>query len=69
MAGDRPIADIFASRSPSAKNLGLNPADMSEEEMVRHMLEEPRLIRRPLTRLGDRLVVGARESDLEQALG
>ena len=69
MVGDRPIADIFASRSPSAKKLGVDPADLPEGEMVRLMLEEPRLIRRPLTKIGDRLVVGAREADLREALG
>ena len=69
MAGDRPISDIFASRSPSAKKLGVNVAELPEDEMVRLMLEEPRLIRRPLTKIGDKLVVGSREKDLEEALG
>jgi arsenate reductase-like glutaredoxin family protein len=69
VVGDRPLADIFASRSPSAKKLGINPADLPEEEMVRLMLEEPRLIRRPLIKTGDRLVVGSRQADLEEAFG
>jgi arsenate reductase-like glutaredoxin family protein len=69
LVGDRPIVDIFASRSPSAKKLGVSPADLPEDEMVRLMLEEPRLIRRPLTKVGDKLVVGSREADLQQALG
>ena len=67
--GSRPISDLFASRSPSAKALGVDLGSLSEAEMVRLMLEEPRLIRRPLTKVGDQLVVGARESDLEEALG
>ena len=67
--GDRPISDIFASRSPSAKKLEVNIADLPEGEMVRLMLDEPRLIRRPLTKIGDKLVVGSREKDLEEALG
>ena len=44
-------------------------AELPEDEMVRLMLEEPRLIRRPLTKIGDKLVVGSREKDLEEALG
>ena len=67
--GSRQISDLFASRSPSAKALGVDLGSLSESEMIRLMLEEPRLIRRPLTKVGDRLVVGAREADLEQALG
>ena len=37
--------------------------------MVRLMLDEPRLIRRPLIKTGDRLVIGSRQADLEEAFG
>ena len=48
--------------------MGRDPSSVSEEEMVRLMLQEPRLVRRPLTRVGEKLVVGSNERQLEQAL-
>ena len=48
------MSDIFAWRSPSLKKLGLAGQDISEDQMVKLMLEEPRLVRRPLVKIGDR---------------
>ena len=62
------LSDLFAWRSPSLKNMGLAGQELSEAEMRRLMLEEPRLIRRPVTRLGDRLLIGSNLKALEQAL-
>ena len=53
------VSEIFARRSPSLKKLGLAGQELSEDEMVRLMLQEPRLVRRPVVRRGDRLLVGA----------
>ena len=66
--GGRSPSDIFSWRSPSFKAMGLDPLTLSEEELVRLMLEEPRLIRRPIVRIGSGLVVGANIVDLEKAL-
>jgi arsenate reductase-like glutaredoxin family protein len=62
------LSEIFARRSPSLKKLGLAGSEISEEEMLRLMLEEPRLIRRPLVKIGERLLVGANLKTLEAAL-
>ena len=59
---------IFASRSPSLKKMGLAGQDLSEAEMLDLMLKEPRLVRRPLVRLGDRLLVGANLKAVQAAL-
>ena len=64
----RPVAEIFSYRSPSVKALGLDPERMSEEEMIRVMLEEPRLIRRPLLTTGQALAVGFDEDELLDTL-
>ena len=56
--GDTPASAIFSYRSPSVKKMGLNPEELSDDDLIRLMLEEPRLIRRPLVKVGDRLVVG-----------
>ena len=62
------LSDLFAWRSPSFKKLGLSGQDLSEAEMVKLMLEEPRLIRRPVTRIGDKLIIGSNQKQLEQEL-
>ena len=50
--------NIFARRSPSLKKLGLADKELSDDEMVNLMLREPKLVRRPLIKVGDKLMVG-----------
>ena len=52
------IDQIFARRSPSLKQMGLAGQDLSEDEMVRLMLQEPKLVRRPMMRVGDQIFFG-----------
>ncbi len=68
LASDVGTAQIFARRSPSLKTLGLADQDLSDEQMVSLMLQEPRLVRRPLVRIGGRLLVGANIKAVEAAL-
>ena len=65
-AGD--VGAIFASRSPSLKRQGLNAAELSDDRKVALMLEEPRLVRRPMVRLNGRLVIGASLKAVTEAL-
>jgi arsenate reductase-like glutaredoxin family protein len=53
------LDNVFSWRSPTARARGLTPGTLSEDEAVRLMAAEPRLIRRPLIDSGDRLIVGA----------
>ena len=62
--GDRPIRDVFSFRSPSFKAMGLDPDGLTDDDLIGLMLQEPRLIRRPLVRLGGELIVGANEKSL-----
>ena len=62
------LSELFARRSPSLKAMGLAGQELPEQQMLQLMLKEPRLIRRPLVRLGDRLVVGANPKVVEAAL-
>ena len=48
--------------------MGLVAADLSEDRKVELMLEEPRFVRRPIIRLGDRLLIGANVKALTAAL-
>ena len=62
------LSDLFAWRSPSFKKLDLPSQDISEDQMVRLILEEPRLLRRPITRLADKLIIGSSPKQMEQEL-
>ena len=62
------ISGMFARRSPSLKKLGLADKELSEEEMISLMLQEPRLVRRPLVLMDGKLLVGANLKAVEAAL-
>lgn len=67
--GEPGVSAVFAARSPSLKKMGLNAADLSDERKIALMLEEPRLVRRPIIRLDDRLIVGGSLKVIGEAIG
>ena len=69
LIGDRPASDLFSWNSPSFRKMGVPREELDEDRMIALMLEEPRLIRRPLVRIGDALIVGAGKAALDEALG
>ena len=60
--------NIFARRSPSLKKMGLADKDLSDDEMVNLMLQEPKLVRRPMMKIGGKLVVGGGNAAMEEAI-
>ena len=62
------ISQLFARRSPSLKQMGLADQELTDEKMLELMLQEPRLVRRPLVNLGGKLLVGANLKTVEAAL-
>jgi Spx/MgsR family transcriptional regulator len=62
------ISAMFARRSPSLKKLGLADKELSDAEMVSLMLQEPRLVRRPLVVMDGKMLVGANIKAVEAAL-
>ena len=66
--GEPGVSAMFASRSPSLKKMGLTAAELSDERKIALMLDEPRLVRRPIVRLGDRLLIGASVKAITEAL-
>ena len=62
------IENIFARRSPSLKNMGMSDKELSDEEMINLMLQEPKLIRRPLLKVGNKLMVGSGSASVEAAV-
>ncbi len=60
--------NIFARRSPSLKKMGLADKELSDDEMVKLMLQEPKLVRRPLLKVGDKLMVGGGNAAVAEAI-
>jgi len=69
LLGETNPANVFSWRSPSARKLGLDRDTVTDDELIRFMLEEPRLIRRPLIHVGGRLVVGTDKEAMAEAFG
>lgn len=68
MASLAGIEQIFARRSPSLKQMGLADKELSEDEIVRLMLQEPKLVRRPMMRVGDQIMVGGAPAAVQAAI-
>jgi arsenate reductase-like glutaredoxin family protein len=60
--------NIFARRSPSLKKLDLADKELSDDEMIDLMLQEPKLVRRPLLKVGGKLMVGGGNAAVEAAI-
>ncbi|MEE9913521.1 MAG: hypothetical protein K4571_17550 [Deltaproteobacteria bacterium] len=59
LLGGKPASEMFSFRSPSFKALGLSRAELVDKDLVDLMLKEPRLIRRPIVRIGRQVYFGA----------
>ena len=60
--------NIFARRSPSLKKLSLVDKELSDDEMINLLLQEPKLVRRPLIKVGGKLMVGGGTAAVEAAI-
>lgn len=65
----KPASEMFNFRSPSFKGLGLERDKLSDNELIDMMLKEPRLIRRPVVRIGDNVYFSADQSVVEKLMG
>jgi Spx/MgsR family transcriptional regulator len=52
------VRGLLSTRSTQYKALGLDRKKASDAELIALMAKEPRLLRRPILDLGDRLLVG-----------
>ena len=62
-------SEMFNFRSPSFRQLRLERDRLSDNELIDLMLKEPRLVRRPVVRIGDKVHFGADKSVLEGLIG
>jgi|TARA_Y100000588_G_scaffold213131_1_gene227140 arsenate reductase-like glutaredoxin family protein len=68
LAKDVGMSEIFAWRSPSFKKLGLIASEVTDEQMATLILEEPRLLKRPIVRIGEQLIIGGSLKAIEEAI-
>ena len=69
LAEIRPLRELFSFRSPSFRKLGINAESVTDDEMLSMMLEEPRLIRRPLVLADGRIIIGNDTAEFERIFG
>ncbi len=63
-----PPSEVFSWRSPSFRKLNLDKDSLEPQDLVRLMSQEPRLIRRPMFRVGDTLIVGGGKKAIDAVL-
>ena len=63
LLGDQTIAEYFSWVSPSFRKLGVPRDSLSDDQLISIMLEQPRLIRRPLVVLKGELLKPMSGSD------
>lgn len=59
---------MFSFRSPAFKAMGLNQAKLEDDDLIKLMLQEPRLIRRPIVRMDKKVYFGADSKMLAEIL-
>jgi arsenate reductase len=62
-------SEMFNFRSPSFSKLGLHREELSNDDLIELMLKEPRLVRRPVVRIGGKVYFSADKSVLESLIG
>ncbi len=63
-----PPSEMFSWKSPRARALGIQEGQVPDDELLRLMVGNPYLIRRPLILLDDELVIGFDQKRLTELL-
>ena len=61
----KPASEMFNFHSPSFKKLSLDKDKLGDSELIDLMLQEPRLVRRPVVLIGDAIHFSADKSVLD----
>ena len=67
LIGEREPSEFFSWSSPSFRKMALKRDNLTGEQLIEMMLNEPRLIRRPLIRVRDDQIVGTDKTAMSQA--
>jgi arsenate reductase/regulatory protein spx len=62
------VADVISTRSTPYKAFGLADKDLSDDEILDLVIEDPRLLRRPIVISGDEVVIGHNEKKLRELI-
>lgn len=65
----KPASEMFNFRSPSFKKLNMDREKLSGDDLLDLMLKEPRLISRPVVKIGKKVYFGASSGVLAELLG
>jgi len=65
----KPATEMFNFRSPSFKQLGVERDKLLNRDLIDLMLKEPRLVRRPVVRIDDKVYFSADRSVLQSIIG
>jgi arsenate reductase-like glutaredoxin family protein len=68
LRGQSPKA-VFNFGSVTFKKSGIDPAGLSDEDLMRMLVQEPRYFRRPIAVIDGKLIVGTNAKKLGQELG
>jgi arsenate reductase-like glutaredoxin family protein len=60
--------EVVATKSPSYKKMGLDKHAASDNELLALMVQEPRLLRRPLVVVDGKPVIGFDKEELARVL-
>lgn len=60
------LDDIVSKRSTPYRELGLAEKDLSDDELIALMLEEPRLIRRPIVVGESGMLIGSKSAEVQE---
>ena len=65
MAG-RSVRDFLSRRSKRFRELKLDTADFTDDQLIELMVEDPTLIRRPLVVVGEQIIAGFDRREFEE---
>ena len=69
LIGDRSVSVYFSYNSPSFRKMGLDRDKLSDDQLLTMMIQEPRLVRRPLIQAEGKLVVGTDKKAMAEVFG
>lgn len=67
--GSSPIGEWFNQTAPAFKSGAIKPSDLTEDEAISLMIDDPILIRRPLLQFEDSFQSGFKKGAVLQAVG
>ena len=69
LIGDRSVSGYFSYNSPSFRKMGLDRDELSDGQLLKMMIQEPRLVRRPLIQAEGELQVGTDKKAMAEVFG